>query len=74
MKQSQKIIFRTSPELKAFVREFAEKNGMDTSDFLRLILHYYFMAFFTKQGSYREIRERFFQLYPPDEKSKKKGK
>lgn len=72
MKQSEKIIFRVKPSLKEFVKEFAEKMGMDTSDFMRLVLEYYYMAYFSKTGSYKEIRERFFSLYPSDKKDERK--
>jgi hypothetical protein len=63
--------------MKEFVREFAEKMGMDTSDFMRLVLEYWFMAYFVKQGSYKDIRQKFFDLYPDHDpkiaqKSKKK--
>jgi hypothetical protein len=54
--------------MKVFVREFAEKMGMDTSDFMRLVLEFYYMAYFTKQGSYKEIREKFFAMYPEGKK------
>jgi hypothetical protein len=64
MKQSAKIIFRVRNEMKDFVKEFAGKMGMDTSDFMRLVLEYYYFAMFTQQGSYKEIREKFFSLYP----------
>jgi hypothetical protein len=64
MKQSEKIIFRVKPQLKEFVKEFAGKMGMDTSDFMRLMIEYYFMAMFSQTGSYKEIRERFFTMYP----------
>lgn len=43
MKQSEKIIFRVKPSMKVFVREFAEKMGMDTSDFMRLVLEYLYL-------------------------------
>lgn len=43
MKQSEKIIFRLSPEMKSFVKEFAEKMGMDISDFMRIVLEYYYL-------------------------------
>ena len=68
MKQSEKIIFRVKPQMKSFVREFAEKMGMDTSDFMRLVLEFYYLAYFTKQGSYKDIREKFFTMYPNSEK------
>ena len=71
MKQSEKIIFRVKPQLKEFVKEFAEKMGMDTSDLMRLIVEFYFFHFFTGQSSYRDIRERFFKMYP-DRKNKAK--
>jgi len=64
MKQSEKIIFRVKPQLKEFVKEFAEKMGMDTSDLMRLIVEFYFFHFFTGQSSYRDIRERFFKMFP----------
>jgi len=64
MKQSDKIIFRVKPEMKRFVREFAEKMGMDTSDFMRLVLEYYYLAMFTRTGSYKDIREKFFTMFP----------
>lgn len=64
MKQSEKIIFRTKPMMKSFVREFAEKMGMDTSDFMRLVLEYWFLCYFCKEGSYKTIRQKFFDLYP----------
>jgi antitoxin component of RelBE/YafQ-DinJ toxin-antitoxin module len=43
MKQSQKIIFRVREDMKVFVKEFAEKMGMDTSDFMRLVLEYLYL-------------------------------
>lgn len=64
MKQSEKIIFRLRPDQKAFVKEFAEKMGMDISEFLRLIVEYYFLAQFSRTGSYKEIRKKFFDMYP----------
>lgn len=72
MKQSEKIIFRVKPQLKEFVKEFAGKMGMDTSDFMRLMIEYYFMAMFSQTGSYKEIRERFFSMYPDREKDRKR--
>jgi len=63
MKQSEKLIFRIKPEQKAFVKEYAEKMGMDVSEFLRLVLEYYFLAYFTKQMGFKEIRKKFFQTY-----------
>jgi hypothetical protein len=62
--RSEKIIFRVSPSLKAFAKEYSEKMGLDLSDFMRLVLEYYWMAFFTQTGSYKEIREKFFSMYP----------
>lgn len=58
--------------MKEFVREFADKMGMDTSDFMRLVLEYYWMAYFCKQFSYKDIRQKFFDLYPNHDP--KKGK
>lgn len=65
--QTDKIIFRVKPQMKAFVREFSEKMGLDVSDFMRLVLEYYWMAFFTKTGSFDEIKTRFFDMYPDRE-------
>jgi hypothetical protein len=62
--RTEKIIFRIRPDMKAFVREFSEKMGLDISDFMRLVLEYYYMAYFSKTGSYEEIREKFFSMYP----------
>lgn len=59
--------------MKEFVREFAEKMGMDTSDFMRLVLEYYWMAYFTRTGSYKDVRDRFFSMFP-DKKKKSEGK
>lgn len=74
MKQSEKIIFRVRKDMKLFVKEFAEKMGMDTSELMRLILEYYFLAQYLEQGSYRQIRQKFFDMYPEREKKRKKGK
>lgn len=74
MRQSEKIIFRVTTEQKAFVKEFAEKTGMDTSEFLRTIIQYYFMAYFSKSGSYEEIRKRFFAMNPKKSKGLKSEK
>jgi hypothetical protein len=60
--------------MKEFVREFAEKMGMDTSDFMRLVLEYYWMAYFTRTGSYKDIRDRFFSMFPDNEKTPRKNK
>jgi antitoxin component of RelBE/YafQ-DinJ toxin-antitoxin module len=43
MKQSSKIIFRLSDDMKAFVKEYAEKMGMDISEFMRLVLEYCYL-------------------------------
>jgi hypothetical protein len=70
MKQSAKIIFRVSPEMKAFVKEFSEKMNMEVSDFMRLMVEYYFLAQFSRTGSYREIKKKFFDIYDNPEKGK----
>jgi len=64
MKRTEKIIFRESPEMKLFIKEFSSKVGMDISEFMRIVIRYYFMAYFTKQGSYRDIKKKFFGIYP----------
>jgi hypothetical protein len=63
MKQSEKIVFRVSPTLKSFVKEFSEKMNMDISEMMRLIIEYYFLAQFSRTGSYKEIRKKFFDMY-----------
>lgn len=67
MKQSEKIIFRIKPEMKLFVKEFSEKMGMDISEFMRMVLEYYYLAYFTKQMDFNEIRRKFFRTYPTKE-------
>jgi uncharacterized protein with von Willebrand factor type A (vWA) domain len=70
MKQSEKIIFRIKPEMKSFVKEFSEKMGMDISELMRLIIEYYFFSFFMGTGTYKDMRERFFIMFPSDDKNK----
>jgi hypothetical protein len=48
--------------MKDFIKEFAANMGMDTSDLMRMIVEYYFFCFFTGQGSYKQIREKFFSI------------
>lgn len=63
--------------MKEFVKEFASKMGMDTSEMLRMMIDYYFMSYFSRTGSYEEIRQKFFRLYPSEEyqnEALKKGK
>jgi hypothetical protein len=60
--------------MKAFVKEWADKMGMDTSEFMRLVLEYYYLAVFTRTGSYADIRKKFFTMFPTEESVTKKGK
>jgi hypothetical protein len=63
--RTEKIIFRVKPEMKRFVKEYAEKLGLDISDFMRMMLEWYYMAYFTgEKQSYQELREKFFKMYP----------
>jgi hypothetical protein len=71
MKQSEKIIFRLKPSLKTFVKEYAEKMDMDISEFMRMVLEYYYLAMFSQTGSYKEIRKKFFDMFPPEKKKDK---
>jgi len=62
--RTEKIIFRVKPQMKYFVKEFAEKQGLDISDFMRMMLEYFFMGYFTNQAPYQELRQKFFNMYP----------
>lgn len=64
MKQNEKVVFRLKNEQKMFINDFAQKMGMDLSEFLRMIIEYFFLAYFSKQPSYNEMRRIFFEAYP----------
>lgn len=70
--RSEKIIFRVKPEMKEFIKEFASKQGLDISDFMRLILEYFCMAYFTGQEPYQELKKRFYAMFPNDNDEQKK--
>jgi hypothetical protein len=58
--------------MKDFIKEFSEKTGMDISEFMRTVVRYYFLAYFTRQGSYHDIRAKFFNIYPDKKTGKRK--
>jgi hypothetical protein len=62
--RTEKIIFRVKPQMKSFVREFAEKQGLDISDFMRMMLEYFYMNYFVEGESYQDLRKKFFSMYP----------
>ena len=69
--RTDKIIFRVKPELKSFVREFAENQGLDISDFMRMMLEYFYMSYFTQGKSYQDLRIKFFKMFPNGAKNDK---
>jgi hypothetical protein len=62
--RTEKIIFRVNPEMKDFVKEWADRQGLDISDFMRMMLNYFYMAYFTNTGSYDDMKSKFFRMYP----------
>lgn len=62
--RTEKIIFRVKPEMKAFVKEWADRQGLDISDFMRMMLNYFYMAYFTDSSPYDELKKKFFTMYP----------
>jgi hypothetical protein len=69
--RTEKIIFRVKPEMKQFVREFSEKQGVDVSDFMRMMLNFFYMAYFTDSMSYEDLKRKFFSMYPNGAKNDK---
>jgi hypothetical protein len=66
--RSGKIIFRVKPEMENFVKEFAKKQELDTSDFMRMMLEMFFMSYFTQGESYQDLRKKFFGMFPNEVK------
>jgi len=61
--RTEKIIFRVKPEMKQFVKEFANQMNMDISDLMRMILNYFFMSYFTGEFNFQRMRERFNEMF-----------
>jgi hypothetical protein len=60
--RTDKIIFRVKPQLKDFVVEFASNMGLDLSDFMRMMLEYFYMSYFTEGESYMNLKAKFMKL------------
>jgi|GEM_PF-5543817 hypothetical protein len=70
--RTAKIIFRVKPEMKHFVKEFSEKQGLDISDFMRMMLEYFYMSYFTGSDSYIELKRKFLNMFPDNNDTQKK--